>query len=106
MQEGTRHLLKLKSTGDCPRTNNGAHLIEMPDEIEISKGRLPWCVQCGLEFSKTEAELMAIIFARAALIAAIEAIELNPLATTPRQHVEFTKRDAVDAVKRWIGEKE
>lgn len=38
----------------------------------------------------------------AELIAAIEAIDVNPLATTPRQHVEFTKRDAVDAVKRWI----
>jgi hypothetical protein len=62
MQEGLRHLLKLESTGDCPRTNDGSHLIEMPDDELIEKGRLPWCVQCGLEFGKTEAELMRLLF--------------------------------------------
>ena len=33
------------------------------------------------------------------MLAAIEAIGLNPLATTDRQHVEFTKRDAADIVR-------
>lgn len=68
MQEGIRHLLKLKSTGNCPRTNDGSHLIEIPDGELIEKGRLPWCVQCGIEFSRTEAELLKMVFeARATL---------------------------------------
>lgn len=66
MQEGSRHLLKLKSTGDCLQTNSGAHLIEMPDDDAVSRGRLPWCVQCGIEFGKTEAELMSLVFAHTA----------------------------------------
>jgi len=32
-------------------------------------------------------------------LAAIAAIEQNPLATTDRQHVEFTKQDAADIVR-------
>lgn len=48
MQEGSRRLLKLESIGDCPRTNDGSHIVESPTD-----NRLPWCVQCGLEISAT-----------------------------------------------------
>lgn len=60
----------------------------------------------AVDLEQSLAELLLIRHNVAELIAAIEAIELNPLATTPCQHVEFTKRDAVDAVKRWIKEKQ
>jgi hypothetical protein len=98
MQEGSRHLLKLKSTGDCPRTNNGAHLIEMPDDDAISRGRLPWCVQCGLEFSKTEAELMRTLLDCKESLTKIKEWA-KPEIQEPDQS---TWAEGYDAARRWV----
>lgn len=106
MQEGIRCLLKLKSTGDCPRTNDGAHLIEMPDDDLIEKGRLPWCVQCGLEFNRTEAELLAIVFAATLPVAAVrdalEELRAEALELKRQEESEYTERSALDAATWWL----
>ncbi len=100
MQEGCRHLLKLESTGDCPRTNDGSHLIEMPDDEVDGKGRLPWCVQCGIEFSKSETELLKTIFAQREVLERIKKWAV-PEYNEPD---ESTWASGYDAARRWVKE--
>ena len=60
---------------------------------------------CGYTSSTIISKNLPIVTVAAALteaLVAIAAIELNPLATTDRQHVEFTKKDAADIVRAAI----
>jgi hypothetical protein len=53
----------------------------------------------AVKVATLEASCATVAAALTEALAAIAAIEQNPLATTDRQHVEFTKRDAADIVR-------
>jgi len=106
MQEGSRYLLKLKSTGNCPRTNDGSHLIEMPDGDAILRGRLPWCVQCGTEFSKTESELMSLVFAYTAALKELRAAIMAEFIGDDFSDYNSGLKDALQCVGRTVAKLE